>query len=80
MVQYDCTHGTVQDVVQRTLFLHLQKISVLSKYLRNEMRSEKMKSFRLNRILRRVSEQSFEEIGEPFVVGRRSDGNTVSHL
>ena len=52
------------------LFLHLQKILVLSKYLRNEMRSAKMKSFRLNVILRRIFEQSFEEIGEPFVVGR----------
>ena len=54
------------------LFLHLQKILVLSKYLRNEMRYAKMKSFRLNGILRRMFEQSFEEIGEPLVVGRRS--------
>ena len=62
---------------------------VFCKYLRNEMRYAKMKSFRLNRILRRMFEQSFEEIGEPFVVGRsvgrrtvvgRSVGNTVPHL
>ena len=59
------------------LFLHLQKILVLSKYLRNEMRSAKMKSFRLNGILRRMFEQSFEEIGEPFVVGR-SVGRSVT--
>ena len=48
------------------------KNSVFYKYLRNEMRPAKMKSFRLNRILRRMFEQSFEEIGDTSVVGRRS--------
>ena len=51
-----------------------KKKSVFSKYFHNEMRSAKMESFRLNRILRRIFEQSFEEIGEPSVVGRRSVG------
>ena len=45
-----------------------EKKSVFCKYLRNEMRYAKMKSFRLNGILRRILEQSFEEIGEPLVV------------
>ena len=49
-----------------------KKKSVFCNYIQNEMRSAKMKSFRLNRILRRIFGQSFEEIGEPSVVGRRS--------
>ena len=49
-----------------------KKKSVFSKNFHNEMRYAKMESFRLNRILRRIFEQSFEEIGEPFVVVVRS--------
>ena len=47
-----------------------KKKSVFRKYFHNEMSYAKMESFRLNRILRRIFEQSFEEIGEPSVVGR----------
>ena len=74
LVQYRFTQESHRSALYPGFaLLHVQKNSVFCKYLRNEMRPAKMKSFRLNRILRRMFEQSFEEIGEPFVVGRRSD-------
>ena len=70
LVQYHFTQESHRSALYPgfALLLHVQKNSVFCKYLRNEMRPAKMKSFRLNRILRRMFEQSFEEIGEPFVV------------
>ena len=61
-------------IAPETLLVHFMRdflynfFAVFSNYFLNEMRYAKKKSFRLNRILRPMFEQSFEEIVEPSVV------------
>ena len=61
----NCTKNDLGHFTQDFLY---KFFLVFSNYFQNEMRYAKMKSFRLNRILSRVFEQSFEEILEPSVV------------